>query len=740
MKKKKICFLSLAAYPLFKVDSGLAFGGGSELQLYLLAKELANKKEYEVSFIVADYGQQDIILSKNVTVRKVKGFEIGGQRTFLKTLKLIRKTWQLMKKIDADIYQIRAAGPEVGLMAFFCRLHGKKMIYMTASDIDVDGRYIKSNFLAGFFYKYGLTHANEIIYQTKNQQKTLDFPGSLIRNSMPSYIEKLEATRKYFLWVGTAQPLKQAEKFLEVAAAMPSKDFVMILLLHHSKNKDYFDSIIESAKRVTNLKIIPGVEFDKIAPFFSKAKALINTSEYEGYPNTFVQAFSTGTPVATLGINPDNILGDNNLGYVAENTTDLKKFLEQLESNKKLFLNISKNTKKFFNDNHSIDNNIELITNIYDKLLFGQKILISAPYASALWGDSDQRFGGAEVQLSLIARELSQNGWNVVLILGDSNPNLKTQKNDGVEVVKYLKLPGYKLIGFLDRLFRYYKLIKKTKPDFVFTSSFSSDVGILAFLCKIFKVKFIYRISSTIEANKAVLKKKPMIDCWLYNWGLKKTDLILCQTEEIKTDLRNFYKLNSSILPNGYKIRNSTNTKRTHILWVGSARELKHPEIFVELADKMPKEKFVMVMPLPDAVPDWLIPVLEKIRKTKNLKFIPGVKFNKIDDYFKNAKLFINTSDFEGYPNTFVQSCVYGVPIVSYKINPSEILTKYNFGLACDGSFNKLVENSRKLLNNSILYKEFSKNSNQYGLKIHNLEKMTKHLIKLLLNTKRRKS
>ena len=39
-----------------------------------------------------------------------------------------------------------------------------------------------------------------------------------------------------------------------------------------------------------------------------KSKILINTSSFEGFPNTFVQAWANGVPVISLKVDPDNII------------------------------------------------------------------------------------------------------------------------------------------------------------------------------------------------------------------------------------------------------------------------------------------------------------------------------------------------------------------------------------------------------------------------------------------------
>ena len=66
----RVCFIILRAYTLFNPDVKDVIGG-AEVDLYLLATELAKDKKFEVRFVVGDYGQKQIEVRENVTIIKV---------------------------------------------------------------------------------------------------------------------------------------------------------------------------------------------------------------------------------------------------------------------------------------------------------------------------------------------------------------------------------------------------------------------------------------------------------------------------------------------------------------------------------------------------------------------------------------------------------------------------------------------------------------------------------------------
>ena len=54
----RVCFIAPKAYPLFNpAVKGVL--GGAEVDLYFLATELAKDKNFVVTFITADYGQEE---------------------------------------------------------------------------------------------------------------------------------------------------------------------------------------------------------------------------------------------------------------------------------------------------------------------------------------------------------------------------------------------------------------------------------------------------------------------------------------------------------------------------------------------------------------------------------------------------------------------------------------------------------------------------------------------------------
>ena len=62
-------------------------------------------------------------------------------------------------------------------------------------------------------------------------------------------------------------------------------------------HEDLYDKTVEQSRKVPNLDFKGFLPFTEVEKQFKKAKLFINTSEYEGFPNTFLQAWRRGIPV-----------------------------------------------------------------------------------------------------------------------------------------------------------------------------------------------------------------------------------------------------------------------------------------------------------------------------------------------------------------------------------------------------------------------------------------------------------
>ncbi len=349
---------------------------------------------------------------------------------------------------------------------------------------------------------------------------------------------------------------------------------------------------------------------------------------------------------------------------------------------------------------------------------------------------SEAPVGGTEVQLFNVANYLSKRN-DVDFIVGDWG-----QKNN---IEQYKKIKVYKSFSLEKNIWNYikapfilWKQMKQINAKIYIASSAGVEIGIIALFCKIKNKKFIFRTASSVDCTFEKIKKLGLLKGFFYKYGLRNANAVVVQSEQGKNDLLKYHKKDSVIIKNAFLISDLKEIEKDYILWVGSARKVKQPDIFLKLCQEFPQEKFVMIMPKSTDVNFW-DNIFQKAEMVRNLKFIERVSFNEIQNYFDKAKLLIGTSKYEGFPNVYLQSCMGRTPIISLRVNPDKFITKNNLGYCANGNFSTMVDQIKNILSNQKDWQEKSNNALKYVQKNHDIKVIGEKWAEIIDNLKQEK-
>jgi len=361
MKKIKVCFVSLGAYPLFNKKDDRTFGG-AEVQMFLLSKYLAKDPEFDVDFMVSTPGKDATEIVDGIRLYKLSTRSwMGNERC---NLRMFLKFNSLLFSSKSDVFVQRSASAGSGVIRIVSRIRGKKFIYMTAHDIDCNGQFEKTkNLFTRWLFRIGIRKADLVITQSKRHSRMLKKHHkvkSIIIKSSYNISKKQDVAKlkkQGVLWVARCEDWKQPEKVMFLADKFRHIQFTMVCPKSNNQ-PDYFDKIKRCASKYSNIKFVKYVPFNKIDIYFQKSKIFVNTSENEGYPNTFVQAAKNGTPIVSLIVNPDNFLEKYCCGLCAYGDDGLLvKQIEQLLGDQKLYKQYSERIYEYAKKVHNINKN-----------------------------------------------------------------------------------------------------------------------------------------------------------------------------------------------------------------------------------------------------------------------------------------------------------------------------------------------------------------------------------------------
>jgi glycosyltransferase involved in cell wall biosynthesis len=361
----RVCFFSLGAYHFFNPGVEHAFGG-AELQLHLLATHLAKDPGFDVSFIVGEYGQPRRESRQGVALYSFDTNQ-GGLK-YTKTMGYYLRLWRLLKDVDSRVYIQRTAGVLTLAIALFCKVFGRKFVYMVAHDEDLMvatpawyGGGARG-WLGWRLFSRGLRMSDLVIVQHEGQKEELARvfgKEGVVRPSahlIPA--DGPAGSRNFFLWVARCEPWKRPGIYLDIARSLPGDEFVMIC--PPSQDRDLFDSVRRRAGDLRNVQFHDYVPHQEMASYFRRARAFVNTSRKEGFPNTFVEAAREGTPVLSLSVDPDGVLEGHGFGRAfGGDAGGLSSFLGRLRPEGGEWERLSKNARSYALRHHDIGRIVE---------------------------------------------------------------------------------------------------------------------------------------------------------------------------------------------------------------------------------------------------------------------------------------------------------------------------------------------------------------------------------------------
>lgn len=358
--KPELCLVAHFAYGALAGKRKLHIGG-VEHQTSLMARWFA-AQGYRVSMITWNEGQPD-----GVEIDGVRVFRMCDRGAGLRGLRFFHPRWtslaSAMRRANADLYYQNCAEYVTGQVALWCKWHARKFVYSIANDPDVDPRLPDMQTVRErMLYRYGLQHADRVVVQTQSQAAALregfgldsvvlPMPCPGPSNDDQAQPERLRRGSPRILWVARICEQKRPDRLLDIAEACPELEFDLV---GPASGAPYSSHVCERASLLRNVTVHGGVLRHHMADFYKAAACMCCTSNFEGFPNTFLEAWSHGLPVVST-FDPDNLIAERAMGAVADDVPGLVSAIHGLLTSQQRWSEASKNARRYYLENHAVD-------------------------------------------------------------------------------------------------------------------------------------------------------------------------------------------------------------------------------------------------------------------------------------------------------------------------------------------------------------------------------------------------
>lgn len=331
--------------------------GGAETQIFLLARELARRGS-RVRLLVFD-------VPGTVIPAEVEGVAVAVRPPYRARQRLgkVRETLSLGRAVldaEADVVVARSAGPDIGLTGMFARRSGSRFVYSSANVVDFDYVRLSPKRRDRVLFRLGVRLADQIVVQSPEQVRLCEqaFGRSpvLIR-SIAEPAPQRELEPEAFLWIGRLVWYKRPLAFVELARALPHARFQMVgVPVEHRERRELVAAVEREAAGVPNLELLPQRPRQELLDLVERAVAVVNTADFEGMPNVFLEGWGRGVPSLSLAHDPDGAIERHRLGGFAHGSQErLVELADRLWQQRQDQSEVAERCRRYIREFHAPD-------------------------------------------------------------------------------------------------------------------------------------------------------------------------------------------------------------------------------------------------------------------------------------------------------------------------------------------------------------------------------------------------
>ena len=222
-------------------------------------------------------------------------------------------------------------------------------------------------------------------------------------------------------------------------------------------------------------------------------------------------------------------------------------------------------------------------------------------------------------------------------------------------------------------------------------------------------------VIGTIE-SQSDLKNEPTIkpeQIRMWERTILRSDLLFSNSHSVRASLAREYGLPSEVIPTGVDTKffspawDRPANPRLQVLFVGSLRPFKGPQLMLKAAAQFPTAEFVIVG---DGMMAAELESQARERGMTNVKFARVLNRSSLRDHYRHADVFLFPSRWEGSPKVILEAAACGLPVIARRDYQPETVVDGQTGYL-GGSDDELLEQLGRLLTSSASRREMGRAS-----------------------------
>jgi hypothetical protein len=297
---------------------------------------------------------------------------------------------------------------------------------------------------------------------------------------------------------------------------------------------------------------------------------------------------------------------------------------------------------------------------------------------------SKARMAGVEYQLELLTEELCRRSDVSLTFVARHLPTGADAQGLPYRLIRIGSDAGIRRRAVFFDLSDLRRALEEVQPDVIYQQGRLSYTAVCAKYAIRARIPFFFHVAHEFDLDHrwVTLKYSPntpfdIVEYIVGMWGLKHASHIIVQTDRQARLLKENLGIKAAaVIRNFQPLPDSLPIKPPgplQIFWVANLKDFKRPALFVKLAESFSdRSDLVFIMAGRPALGRRFVPLMEHIPKVPNLKYLGELKIERANEVMAGAAVHVNTSSYEGFPNTFLQAWARGAVVASLAVDPDE--------------------------------------------------------------------